>query len=67
MSSNSGSYGDCPRFFDTAHRHAQVLGLDDDKHPSRPKDAHQGVSHLGSQPLLHLGTLGVALYEAHEL
>ena len=44
---------------DAAHRHAQMLGLDDDDGPARVELAHQRVGDLAGQPFQHLLTFGV--------
>ena len=49
---------------DPAHRHAQVLGLDDDDDAARLEPAHQRVGDLAGQPLLHLRAAGVEVDDA---
>src|SRR5659263_492449 len=50
-----------------AHRHAQVLALDDDDDPARLEELDQGVRDLAREPLLHLGAPGEDIDEPCEL
>src|SRR5438445_3842822 len=49
------------------HRHAQVLGLDDDQHPPRLQAGVDLVGDLGGEPLLDLGPLGERVDKAGQL
>ena len=52
---------------DPAHRHAQVLALDDDDDAARLEDAHERVGDLRGEPLLDLRPLGEDVDQPGEL
>ena len=56
-----------PGFFTPAHRHAQVLGLDDDEHAAGRQDRGDGVGDLRRHALLHLQPAGEAVDQAGQL
>src|SRR6478735_1153750 len=56
-----------PGLADATHRHAQVLGLDDDDDALDVEVLDHRVGDLGREALLHLGAPGVDLDEAGEL
>src|SRR5512132_1368397 len=58
--------GQRSRLLHPAHRHAQVLGLDDDEHV-RGQDVDERVGDLGREPLLDLGPLGESVDHARQL
>ena len=47
-----------PGLADAAHRHAQVLGLDDDDDALHVEVLDERVGDLGGEPLLHLRAAG---------
>ena len=55
------------RLADAAHRHAQVLGLDDDDDAARLQAPTHRVGDLRGQPLLHLRAAGVEVDDAGQL
>src|SRR5690242_10026491 len=62
-----GGHGERSRLADAAHRHAQVLALQQDEHALRPQHLDHRVGDLRREPLLHLRSAGVALDQAGEL
>lgn len=56
-----------PRSTRPAHRHAQVLGLDNDGHAERVELFVEKVRYLRGQPLLKLGTASKAVNDSREL
>src|ERR1700730_1762561 len=53
-SAHRRGHGPRARLAHPAHRHAQVLRLDDHHHPTWFQRVHQGVGYLAGHPLLHL-------------
>src|SRR6478752_3458567 len=62
-----GGHGERSRLADAAHRHAEVLALQEDEHALRSQHLDHRVGDLGREPLLHLRPAGVALDEPGEL
>lgn len=61
------SHGGGAGFFDATHRHAKVLGFENDGGAARVELVGNGVGDLGGEPFLNLGPFGVAIDEAGEL
>src|SRR4051812_48273058 len=60
-------HGECSRLADAAHRHAEVLALQQDEHALRRQHFDHRVGDLRRQPLLDLRPAGEALDEPGEL
>ena len=61
---NGRRHGDRSRLLYTTHRHAEVLGLDDDQCALWIQCSLDGGGYLGDQPLLDLRPAGLALNKA---
>jgi len=53
-------------FFDTPHSHAKMFGLHDDENTLGFEDLHEGVSDLGRDTFLELGTAGNGLNDPRQ-
>jgi len=52
---------------DPSTDHAEVLGLDDDCHPTRLEDLIESISDLAGEALLDLETSSEAVHQTREL
>ena len=64
---DGGGHRGRPGLADAAHRHAQVLGLDDHEHAARLEDVVECVGDLAGHPLLHLRAPGVDVDQPGQL
>src|SRR6185503_1890452 len=67
LSANSRGDCACARLSDAAHRHAEVLTLEDRDDSERLEDLGESVRDLGRQPLLHLRATCEDVYEPSKL
>lgn len=67
QAAHGGGHGGGTGFLDTAHRHAQVLGLKDDGGAAGVELEGNGVGDFGGESFLDLRPFGVAIDEAGEL